>query len=91
MHGLRDTKGCGLSLPGLGSGLACLSLWSLLFVYERRRSICRAVMEREMNDLCGYLGLKELFVQCRNSSSFLYSQDGKMKELIHRILLYEQS
>ena len=91
MHGLRDTKDCELSLPGLGSGLACSSLWSLLFVYERRRSLCRPVMEREMNDLYGYLGLKELFVQCRNSSSFLSSQDGKTKELIHRILLYEQS
>ena len=58
--GLRDTRGGGLSLPGLGSGLAWLGLawsglawsglaWSGLAVYERRRSLCRPVMERETN------------------------------------------
>ena len=64
-NGLRDTRGGGLSLPGLGSGLAWLGLawsglawsglawsglaWSGLAVYERRRSLCRPVMERETN------------------------------------------
>ena len=48
--GLRDTRGGGLLLPGLGSGLAWLGLaWSGLAVYERRRSLCRPVMERETN------------------------------------------